>query len=138
MAKAKQSTSGVRDVKKKPQTLEFRHHLVLNQWLFSLFGFDAVSGRYPVNKGDTYEVATLEAFRERFQLTGDVTGYNGEGIHNIASAIIQNFDAGPGQLATNQIKLTEQQLLDYDRHIKTITDEINLARNNQGHEPLSW
>ncbi len=33
MAKAA-STSGVRDVKKKPQTLEFRHHLVLNQWLF--------------------------------------------------------------------------------------------------------
>lgn len=137
MAKAA-STSGVRDVKKKPQTLEFRHHLVLNQWLFSLFGFDAVSGRYPVNKGDTYEVATLEAFRDRFQLKGDVTGYNEEGIHKIISAIIQNFDAAPGQLDVHQIKLTEQQLLDYDRHIKTLTDEINTARKTNEKDELEW
>ncbi|WP_221191895.1 DEAD/DEAH box helicase family protein [Microbulbifer rhizosphaerae] len=137
-AKAPASKSGVRGKKAKKQTLEFRHHLVLTQWLFSLFGFESVSGRYPVDKHNQREAATLEAFRDRFQLMGDVTGRNGDGVHRIVEAIIQNYDNGPGQIATSQIKLTEEQLLDYDRHIKQITDRINLGRQTAGETPLEW
>lgn len=129
---------GVRGKKGQKNTLEFRHHLVLNQWLFSLFGFDAVSGRYPVDKTGQREAATLEAFRDRFQLMGDVTGRNSDGIHLIIEAIIQNFDNGPGQIDTNRIKLTEEQLLDYDRHIKQLTDKINQSRLSAGETELEW
>lgn len=137
-AKSAAKTTGVRAKKGKKQSLEFRHHLVLNQWLFGLFGFEAVSGRYPVDKQDRREAATLEAFRDRFQLMGDVTGRNGDGVHKIIEAMIQHFDNGPGQIATGRIKLTEEQLLDYDRHIKQITDKINQARLTAGEIELEW
>lgn len=136
--KASAQAGGVRGKKAAKQTLEFRHHLVLNQWLFSLFGFESVSGRYPVGDTDQREAATLEVFRDRFQLMGDVTGRNSEGVHRIIEAITQNFDNGPGQIATGQVKLTEEQLLDYDRHIKQITDKINLARASAGETELEW
>ena len=136
--KTRSQAGGVKGKKATKQALEFRHHLVLNQWLFSLFGFESVSGRYPVDKNGVREAATLEVFRDRFQLMGDVTGRNSEGVHRIVDAIIQNFDNGPGQIATSQIKLTEEQLLDYDRHIKHITDQINLARANAGETALEW
>lgn len=136
--KTSRAAGGVRGTKSQKQTLEFRHHLVLNQWLFSLFGFDSVSGRYPVDKSGKREAATLEAFRDRFQLMGDVTGRNSEGVHHIVEAIIQNYDNGPGQIDTNRIKLTEEQLLDYDRHIKQLTDRINQSRLSAGETELEW
>ena len=54
-----------KSVKGSKQTLPFRHHLVLNQWLFSLFGFDSLSGQ--IDLGNR-EAPTLEAFRDRFQV----------------------------------------------------------------------
>jgi hypothetical protein len=140
---AQAESTGVRAKKAKKQTLEFRHHLVLSQWLFSLFGFESVSGRYLVDVRTQREAATLEAFRDRFQLTGDVTGRTSEGVHNIVQAICQNFDAAPGmnsggETVNSQIKLTEEQLRDYDRHIKDITDNINAARKAAGETELEW
>jgi hypothetical protein len=141
------SSTGVRGKKKAAQTLEFRHHLVLNQWLLSLFGFDAVSGRYPVGKqfgsNKPHEAATLEAFRDRFQLKGDVTGRDDEGVHYVLKNILQNYETSPGMSGTgadavHKVKLTEEQLLDYDRNIKKLTDKINEGRQNAGETALEW
>lgn len=99
------------------KTLPFRHHLVLNQWLFGLFGFDSLSGQYPV--GDR-EAPTLEAFRDRFQLMGEITGRNAEGEHLLMCRLREN--------QTKNTLLSDEQLLEYDRRIKAITETINSAR----------
>jgi len=123
MAKAvsKKRSSG------KKNTLAFRHHLVLNQWLFSLFGFESVSGQYDIGER---EGPTLEAFRDRFQLMGDITGRNAEGEHLLLQRIRENM--------TDAVQLSDEQLLEYDRRIKAITDSINEARLRASHEPIEW
>ncbi|EED32247.1 dead/deah box helicase domain protein [gamma proteobacterium NOR5-3] len=113
--------------RKKAKTLEFRHHLVLHQWLFSLFGFDSLSGRYDIGGR---EAATLEAFRDRFQLMGDITGYNADGVHRLMQRIRENL--------TGDVLISDEQLLEYDRRIKTLTDSINDARKAHSQEPLEW
>lgn len=80
-----------RTPKKKGSTLEFRHHLVLNQWLFSLFGFDSLSGQYDLGG---QQAPTLEAFRDHYQLMGDITGYNANGVHLLLQKIRDNVTDG--------------------------------------------
>src|SRR5690625_958245 len=91
---------------KAKKTLPFRHHLVLHQWLFSLFGLDSVSGN--VDQGDR-EVPSLEAFCERFQLHGETAGRNAEGEHALIRRIRENL--------TDDVALTDDELLEYDRQI---------------------
>lgn len=114
---------------KKPakKTLAFRHHLVLNQWLFSLFGFDSLNGNYDVGKR---EAATLEAFRDRFQLLGEISGRNAEGEHLLIQRIRENLTA--------DALLSDEQLLEYDRRIKSYTDKINHGRQVAGEQPVEW
>ncbi|MDO6563857.1 DEAD/DEAH box helicase family protein [Amphritea sp. 1_MG-2023] len=119
MAKAKKKS-----IKK---TLQFRHHLVLNQWLFGLFGFDSLSGQYPVGKKDA---PTLEAFRDRFQLMGETTGRNAEGEHLLLHRMRENL--------TSNACLSDEQLLEYDRRIKAVTETINSARLATAEEPIEW
>jgi hypothetical protein len=109
------------------KTLPFRHHLVLNQWMFSLFGFDSLSGQYDIGNR---QAPTLEAFRDQFQLMGDITGRNAEGEHHLLQRIRQNI--------TDQVLLSDEQLLEYDRRIKDITDTINDARQAAAHESIEW
>ena len=45
---------------------EFTQSLVLNQWLFGLFGLDSTDGYYTLDGGR--RVPLLEAFKQRFQL----------------------------------------------------------------------
>lgn len=113
--------------KKNSKTLPFRHHLVLNQWLFGLFGFDSLSGQFPVGKR---EAPTLEAFRDRFQLMGEVTGRNAEGEHHLIQSIRENLD--------DEALLSSEQLLEYDRRIRELTDTINRARLASAEEPIEW
>ena len=113
--------------KKNSKTLPFRHHLVLNQWLFGLFGFDSLSGQFPVGKR---EAPTLEAFRDRFQLMGEVTGRNSEGEHHLIQSIRENLD--------DEALLSSEQLLEYDRRIRELTDTINRARLASAEEPIEW
>jgi hypothetical protein len=113
--------------KKKGSTLEFRHHLVLNQWLFSLFGFDSLSGQYDLGGR---QAPTLEAFRDHYQLMGDITGYNANGVHLLLQKIRDNV--------TDGIQLSDDQLLEYDRRIKVVGESINEARKRAAHEPIEW
>ena len=112
---------------KMVKSLAFRHHLVLNQWLFSLFGFDSLNGNYDVGKR---EAATLEAFRDRFQLMGEISGRNAEGEHLLIQRIRENLTA--------DAVLRDEQLLEYDRRIKSYTDIINHGRQIAGEEPVEW
>lgn len=116
-----------RTSKKSKQTLPFRHHLVLNQWLFSLFGFDSLCGQYPVGER---EAPTLEAFRDRFQLMGETSGRNAQGEHLLIQRMRENLN--------DQAQLSDEQLLEYDRRIKTVTDTINDARLAAGEMPIEW
>lgn len=113
--------------RKNAKTLQFRHHLVLNQWLFSLFGFDSLNGNYDVGKR---EAPTLEAFRDRFQLIGETSGRNAEGEHLLVQRIRENL--------TDEAMLSDEQLLEYDRRIKTLTDTINSARVTANEELIEW
>ncbi|WBA11811.1 DEAD/DEAH box helicase family protein [Salinivibrio kushneri] len=113
--------------KKSNKTLPFRHHLVLNQWLFGLFGFDSLSGQSLV--GDR-EAPTLEAFRDSFRLKGEVAGRNSEGEHHVLQCIRQNLNEGA--------QVSGEQLLEYDRRIKALTDTINEARLAAAEEPIEW
>ncbi|MDO6748457.1 DEAD/DEAH box helicase family protein [Gilvimarinus sp. 1_MG-2023] len=112
---------------KAKKTLQFRHHLVLNQWLFSLFGFDSLNGNYDVGKR---EAPTLEAFRDRFQLIGETSGRNAEGEHLLVQRIRENL--------TDDALLSDEQLLEYDRRIKALTDTINSARLTANEAPIEW
>ncbi|MEP1213429.1 MAG: DEAD/DEAH box helicase family protein [Marinobacter sp.] len=116
-----------KSAKGSKQTLPFRHHLVLNQWLFSLFGFDSLSGQFDVGNR---EAPTLEAFRDRFQLIGETSGRNAEGEHLLIQRMRENLN--------EHAKLSDEQLLEYDRRIKQLTDTINNARLASGEEPIEW
>jgi hypothetical protein len=125
MAARKASKKTAKRASKK--ALQFRHHLVLNQWLFSLFGFDSLNGNYDVGKR---EAPTLEAFRDRFQLIGETSGRNAEGEHLLIQRIRENL--------TGDALISDEQLLEYDRHIKTLTETINTARLSANEEAIEW
>src|SRR5690625_3786847 len=106
----------------KKRELGFRHHLVLNQWLFSLFGFDSVSCFFEAEQG--IQKATLEAFRDRFQLQGETAGRNAEGVHFIIQRLLENI--------TSDATLGDELLLEYDRRIQQHTEAINAGRHAKG------
>lgn len=112
----------------KKNELAFRHHLVLNQWLFSLFGLDSVSGFFEVEQG--VQKATLEAFRDRFQLHGETAGRNADGEHLIVQRLRENI--------TDEVRLSDEELLEYDRRIQAHTEAINAGRRAKGLEPVEW
>jgi hypothetical protein len=109
------------------KTLPFRHHLVLHQWLFSLFGLDSISGNVDLG---SKEAPALEAFCERFQLHGETAGRNAEGEHALIQRIRENL--------TDDVVLSGDELLEYDRRIKAVTDTINTGRLNASLEPVEW
>jgi len=108
--------------------LPFRHHLVLNQWLFSLFGLDSVSGFFEIEQDR--QKATLEAFRDRFQMQGETAGRNAEGEHLIIERLRENI--------TDDVLLSDEELLEYDRRIQAHTEAINAGRQAKGLEPIEW
>src|SRR5699024_9975310 len=76
------------------------------------------------------EVPSLEAFCERFQLHGETAGRNAEGEHALIRRIRENL--------TDDVALTDDELLEYDRRIKAVTDTINTGRGNAALEPVQW
>lgn len=112
----------------KKKELAFRHHLVLNQWLFSLFGLDSVSGFFEVEQG--MQKATLEAFCDRFQMHGETAGRNAAGEHLIIQRLRENI--------TDDVQLSDEELLEYDRRISIHTEAINAGRQVKGLEPIEW
>lgn len=112
---------------KANNTLPFRHHLVLHQWLFSLFGLDSLSGNVEY---DGKEATTLEAFCERFQLHGETAGRNAEGTHALMVSLCNNL--------TDDVTLPKAELLEYDRRIKAVTDTINDGRKANQLPGIEW
>lgn len=112
----------------RKNALPFRHHLVLNQWIFSLFGLDSVNGYFEAEPGKP--IATLDAFRERFNLRGETTGRNAEGIHLIIQRICEYLP--------DDAKLSNETLLEYDRRIQQHTEKINNGRRIRGLDSIEW
>ncbi len=113
--------------KKKIPPMPFSRQLLLNQWLFSLFGFASTDGRYAIHGR---EVPVLEALRDRHQMMGEVVGRNSEGQHLIVERLLGEVDKLPG--------IPDDALREYDRNIKHLTEQINDARAVAGEEPIEW
>ncbi|MCG7932076.1 MAG: DEAD/DEAH box helicase family protein [Candidatus Thiodiazotropha lotti] len=112
---------------KKAPPLPFSRQLVLNQWLFSLFGFDSTDGRYGIHGR---EVPLLEAMRDRHQMMGEVVGRNSEGEHEIVQRLLGEAQGLPG--------IADEELREYDRNIKHLTEQINEGRALAREEPVEW
>ncbi len=113
--------------KKRTPPLPFSRQLVLNQWLFSLFGFATNDGRYAVNGRD---VPALEALRDRHQMMGEVVGRNSEGEHEIVQRLLGGANPLPG--------ISDDELREYDRNIKHLTETLNSGRALAREEPIEW
>src|SRR5581483_2880748 len=93
---------------RQPQPAKFHTRLVLNQWVWSLFGFDTMDG-YVEFEGRKRPV--LEVFREKFQ----VNAHTAEGLdpadntHHFLHAMLNRPEPIPG--------LTEDELRQYDLNI---------------------
>jgi hypothetical protein len=112
---------------KKKANLPFSAQLVLNQWLWSLFGLDSLNGRIVTHQKET---PVLEVFRERFQIVGEAAGRNEEGEHDVLVKLLSETTQG--------IKITEDQLREYDRNIKVLTEKLNEARLAEGEQAFEW
>lgn len=111
----------------KKEYLPFSYQLVLNQWVWSLFGLDTLSGRLAAHK---IEAPILEVFRERFQIVGEASKRNDEGDHEVLTQILQHGAA--------DLKLDEETLRQYDRNIKAHTEKLNEHRVTAGLDTFEW
>ena len=109
--------------------LEFSQSLVLNQWLFGLFGLDSTDGFYPV-KGKPQPL--LEAFKQRFQINEHTEeGLDENNIHRFHHAIVNQISGAlPG--------LTAADLLGFDQNIVHHTLALNAERTRQRELPIVW
>jgi hypothetical protein len=108
---------------------EFSQSLVLNQWLFGLFGLDSTDGFYSV-KGKSLPL--LEAFKDRFQINEYTEeGLDENNVHRFHHAIVnQMTGALPG--------LTDADLLGFDQNIVHHTLALNAERERQRELPIVW
>lgn len=107
--------------------LPFSRQLVLNQWLFALFGFPTANGRFAIRGS---EVPVLEALRDRHQMTGEAVGRNEEGEHVIVQRLLGELNVLPG--------ISAEELREYDRNIKHITEFLNDNRARAHEDPIEW
>ncbi|MDG6778270.1 DEAD/DEAH box helicase family protein [Thiomicrorhabdus sp. zzn3] len=110
------------------ENLPFSYQLVLNQWIWSLFGLDSLNGRLEAHKK---EAPILEVFRERFQIVGEASKRDeATGEHEVLMQILQH--------GASDLKLTEDQLREYDRNIKAITERLNESRKEHSSDAFEW
>ena len=111
----------------RPQ-VPFSYKLVLNQWLFSLFGLPSTDGFYTWNGR---RVALLDAFKQKFQISEDAAdGLDENNVHRFHTSLINHvvtLDALPPDL-----------LLEYDQNIVRHTLRLNERRIARGEEPIVW
>lgn len=111
----------------RPQ-VPFAYKLVLNQWLFSLFGLPSADGFYPVNGRP---VPLLQAFKHRFQIGEDTAdGLDGNNVHRFHTALVNQVEP----LAA----LPDDLLLEYDQNIVRHTQRLNERRLARGEDPIVW
>lgn len=112
-----------------PQPAKFHFRLVLNQWMWSLFGFDTTDG-YVEFEGHKRPV--LEVFREKFQ----VSAHTAEGLdpadntHHFLHAMLNRPEPVSG--------VSEDDLRQYDQNIVRHTMRLNEARRTRGEDDVRW
>jgi hypothetical protein len=108
---------------------KFHTRLVLNHWVWGLFGFDTTDG-YVEFEGRKRPV--LEVFREKFQ----VNAHSAEGLdpsdntHHFLHAMLNRPEPVPG--------LTEDELRQYDQNIVRHTLKLNETRRTRGQDEIRW
>lgn len=111
----------------RPQ-VPFAYKLVLNQWLFSLFGLPSTDGFFIWNGK---RLPVLEAFKQKFQLSEDSAGGLDENnIHRFHTALTNQTDPLP--------ELPADLLLEYDQNIVRHTQRLNERRLARGEEAIAW
>jgi hypothetical protein len=109
--------------------LPFSAQLVLVQWLYAKFGLKSFNGR--INNGTSGAgVPIIEALRDRFQIQADATQRNSEGEHELVSRFLNEVSGLPG--------ITDDELREYDRNIKHLTEKLNDGRAIAGESPIEW
>src|SRR5690554_186736 len=109
---------------------EFTESLVLNQWLFGLFGLDSTDGYYPLEGGR--RVPLLEAFKQRFQLNeNSEEGLDENNVHRFHHAMVNQIS---GELPG----VTRDELLSFDQNIVRHTLALNAERNLRRERPVVW
>lgn len=110
--------------------VEFTQSLVLNQWLFGLFGLDSTDGHCSL--GDGRSVPLLEAFKQRFQLNEDSEeGLDENNVHRFHHAL---FNQTTGDLPG----ISRDELLAFDQNIVRHTLALNAERELRRERPLVW
>lgn len=109
--------------------IEFNQALVLNQWLFSLFGLESTDGSYRI---DGRRMPLLEAFKRRFQLNEDSEeGLDENNVHRFHHALINQIpDELPG--------VSKDELLAFDQNIVRHTLAMNAQRDLRRERPVVW
>lgn len=110
--------------------VEFTQSLVLNQWLFGLFGLDSTDGYYSLEGGR--RVPLLEAFKQRFQLNEhSEEGLDENNVHRFHHALIN-------QITGKQPGVSRDELLAFDRNIVRHTLALNAERTLRRERPVVW
>lgn len=111
------------------QAIEFTQSLVLNQWLFSLFGLDSTDGAYTL---DGRRVSLLEAFKQRFQLNEhSEEGLDENNVHRFHHALVNQIT---GELPG----IGKDELLAFDQNIVRHTLAMNAQRELRRERPVVW
>ncbi len=110
--------------------VEFTQSLVLNQWLFGLFGLDSTDGYYPLEGGR--RVPLLEAFKQRFQLNEhSEEGLDENNVHRFHHALVNQIT---GELPG----VSRDELLAFDQNIVRHTLALNAERTLRRERPVVW
>ncbi|GHD73187.1 type III restriction endonuclease subunit R [Luteimonas padinae] len=114
----------------RAQMPEFTQSLVLNQWLFGLFGLDSTDGYYPLEGGR--RVPLLEAFKQRFQLNEhSEEGLDENNVHRFHHAMVNQIT---GELPG----VSRDELLAFDQNIVRHTLALNAERTLRRERPVVW
>lgn len=96
------------------QAMEFTQSLVLNQWLFGLFGLDSTDGYYTLDGGR--RVPLLEAFKQRFQLNEhSEEGLDENNVHRFHHALINQITGELPGVSKDELLAREHAGPDEDR-----------------------
>jgi hypothetical protein len=128
----KGSTSGAGTrtaTRTRAAAIEFNQALVLNQWLFSLFGLESTDGSYRI---DGRRMPLLEAFKLRFQLNEDSEeGLDENNVHRFHHALIN-------QIPTELPGVSKDELVAFDQNIVRHTLAMNSQRALRREQPVVW
>jgi Type III restriction enzyme, res subunit len=108
---------------------EFTQSLVLNQWLFSLFGLESIDGYYVIAGK---RLSLLDAFKQRFQINEySEEGLDENNIHRFHHALINQI---PGDLPG----IGKDELQAFDQNIVRHTLALNAERERRRERPTVW